>query len=300
MRNLVVGVDGTPMAHNALAWAAEVVGPEGTLHAVLALDPIAEYFVDVVTGAREAFRRNIQTDFETKWTAVARDRVARLTTSVAEMNPATALAIAGEELNADAIVVGAHVTHQSLPMRIGSTTQHLLRKLPGPLVVVPSTAAGGLDTARPIVVGVGHGDATEAAVRWVAAVADERDLTVALVHATGESSVSDAEDDPSHRYPRHHSQDAGSQADDIIRWADELQELSDRDLDIRTSQPLGSSTLRLAEASGVASLLVVGQHWSRITLGRHTGQPLRHALTHARCPIVVVPEWTVVAPDLGT
>ena len=149
-------------------------------------------------------------------------------------------------------------------------------------------------------VGIGDGDATGAAVRWAAAVADERELTVALVRATGEAGVFDAEGELRHRYPRHHGPRSGTRADDIVRWADELQDLSDHDLDIRTSQPLGSSALRLAEASGVASLLVVGQHWSSITLGRHTGQPLRHALTHTRCPVVVVPEWTVVAPELET
>ena len=75
-----------------------------------------------------------------------------------------------------------------------------------------------------------------------------------------------------------------------MRWAGEVQERSEHELDIRTSEPSGLSTVRLAEASEVASVLVVGRHRSKFPLGRHTSQPLRYELTHSMCPLVVVPE----------
>ena len=40
---------------------------------------------------------------------------------------------------------------------------------------------------------------------------------------------------------------------------------------------------------GAASLLVIGQHRSMITGDSQTTRPLRHALTHARCPVAVIP-----------
>ena len=118
-----------------------------------------------------------------------RGRVGRLTASTAELDASTALAVAADELDADAIVIGAHAVHEGLPRRIGSTIKHLLRELACPLVIVPADTTGGFDSARPVVVGIGQGAATEAAVRWAAHFADEREVTVALVHATGDPAV---------------------------------------------------------------------------------------------------------------
>lgn len=293
MQRLVVGADGTDASAAALGWAADVVGATGSLHVILALDPLAEYVVDLATGDREGFNASLRHRLETEWVDPVRTRVAELTTTVAELSAPTALSIAMEELRADAVVVGAHVTHGA-PSRIGRTTRRLLRKLPGPLVVVPSTVGEGLPADRPIVVGIGRGEATDAAVRWAAHLADQRSLPVALVHATGESPVFDADGIRDLVHAVVHPEDrVASTADELVRRANEVQELSDHELLIHTAAPPGLSALRLTEASSVASLLVVGQHWSSLTRGHHTPQPLRYALTHAHCPVAVIPEWTV-------
>ena len=301
MRRIVVGVDGTDAGRVALDWAAAAVGADGHIHAIVAVDPTAEFIVDVITGDPMAYLKTLYDDLESRWTKDARGRVAELTADLVERSAPDALTAAAAEFNADAIVVGSHVTHLGVPKRIGATTRHLLRKLVVPLIVVPAGAEAGLGDSGPnggrIMVGVGHGDATEAAVRWASALADDRELRVTLVRATGDGPVFQADgllDLIS--WELHAERRTESSATDLIRLAEEVQELTDHDLTIDIASVPGLAAVRLADASQIASLLVIGQHRSRITLGRHTAQPLRHLLTHARCPIAVVPEWAGSEP----
>lgn len=300
MRRLVVGVDGTEAARVALDWAADTVGLHGFLHAIVAVDPKVEFVVDLVTGDPTTFLESVFRDLDSSWTQAARARVGGLTADLVERGAPDALAAAAAEFRADAIVVGAHVTHRGVPKRIGATTKDLLRKLDVPLIVVPAVSRSGLGegaAAGPIVVGVGRGDATEAAVRWAADLADERNRGVVLVHATGDGPVFQADgvlDLLS--FELHPDQREEWLRSDLARFADQVQELSEHDLAIAVASPTGYSALRLAEASEVAALLVIGQHRSKLTLGHRTAQPLRHLLTHARCPIAVVPEWAASEP----
>ncbi len=302
MRRLVVGVDGTDAAQAALSWAADTVGPAGHIHAIVAVDPALEFVVDVVTGDTMTYLQAVYHDLASQWTSDVEDRVAELTADLVERTAPRALAAAAAEFGADAIVVGVHVTHLGAPARIGGTVRHLLRELEVPLVVVPGGASSGLrehaERLGPLVVGVGHGHATDAAVRWAARLADERDLDVTLVRATGDGPVFQTDGlldlisyelRPARRDQRWER--------DLVRLAKQVQDLSEHDLTIDALAVPGLAAARLAEASEVASLLVIGQHRSKLTLGRHTAQPLRHLLTHARCPIAVVPETAVGEPD---
>ncbi|NND76124.1 MAG: universal stress protein [Ilumatobacter sp.] len=281
MRRLVVGVDGTDAARVALEWAAETVGPEGHIHAIVAVDPATEFVVDVMTGDPQMFLTTVFRDLESEWTRAIHGSVAELTTDLVERRAADALVAAAAEFHADAIVVGAHVTHLGPRRRIGSTTRHLLRKLDGPLIVVPTGATDGLRVADrdQLVVGVGHSDATDAAVRWATELADRRNLGVALVRAIGNAA------DPA--------------VDDLVGLAELVQESSGHELPIDVAAVPGMAAVRLAEASQGAALLVIGQHRSAITAGRHVTQPLRHLLTHTHCPVAVVPEWVAgkLSPD---
>ncbi len=301
MRRLVVGVDGTEPARAALDWAVDTVGPEGRIHAVVAVDPALEFLVDVVTGDPVTYLQAVDRDLAAEWTKDAHARVAELTGDLVERSAPEALTAAAAEYTADAIVVGAHVTHFGAPRRIGATTRHLLRKLVVPLVVVPAGTSRGLgeraDRTEPVVIGVGHGDATEAAVRWAAALADEHDLRVALVRATGDGPVHQTDGlRDLISYELHPERRTERSERDLVRFAEQVQELSEHDLTIDAGALPGLSAIRLAEASGDASLLVIGQHRPPSTPGRHTAEPLRYLLTHARCPIAVVPEWAGSGP----
>lgn len=295
MRRLVVGIDGTEASARALEWAAATVGPEGSLHCVTAVSPMIELGVDAVTGDSAGYRGLLRRELAGSWTDGVAGQVGQLTTEVREQVAADALAASASECDADAIVVGAHVRKILVPFATGHTTRVLLRQLPTTLVIVPDgVETAGLADGGPIVVGIGHGEATEAAVWWAAQLADRRGVTVGLVRATGDAPLFQADGllDLLGYYLHPATRERWARKD-LDRLASAVQENSDRELPIDVEVRPGLPAVQLVEASENAALLVIGQHWSAISFGRHISQPLRHALTHARCPVAVVPEVAV-------
>ena len=293
MRNLVVGVDGARASLRALDWAAAAVGPRGQVHAVAAVSPATELAVVPAPTGHQTYLDLLQQELETRWTEHVRLRVGAMTAVATGGSAADALVAAAARHHADAIVVGVHVPPRTMPKTIGTTTRHLLKTLDLPLIVVPNEFADGLDGDGPIIVGVGHGEATEAAVRWAAQLADERDLAVGLVRATGEGPVFQVDGllsllayyiDPSKRLEW--------TTEDLADFADEVQAMTTHELAVGVSAPAGLPAVRLVDASETAALLVIGHHRSVITGQPHTTQPLRHALTHASCPVAVIPAGT--------
>ncbi len=294
MRNLVVGVDGARASLRALDWAAAAVGPRGQVHAVAAVSPPTELAVVPAPTGPQTYLQLLQRELETVWTEDVRLRVGTMTAVATEGSAADALAAVAAEHHADAIVVGAHVPPRAMPKTIGTTTRHLLKALEVPLIVVPQEFSVGLDSDGSVIVGVGHGDATDSAVCWAARLADERDLAVGLVRATGEGPVFQIDGllsllayyiDPSKRLEW--------TREDLADFADKVQALTSHELAVGVSAPAGLPAVRLVDASDTASLLVIGHHRSLVTGQPHTTQPLRHALTHARCPIAVIPAGAV-------
>jgi len=290
MRNLVVGVNGTTSSARALEWAAATVGPHGQVHAVAAVAPPTELAVVPAPGSGETYLQLLQRELDEVWAARIRQRVGTFSAVAMEGEAADALLAVAGDRQADAVVVGAHVPPRAMPKTIGTTTRHLLRSLEYPLVVVADGATHGLMDGGSVIVGIGHGEATEAAVCWAARLADERDLAVGLVRATGEGPVFQVDGllsllayyiDPSKR--------AEWTSEDLADFAQQVQSMTKRDLSVAVSAPPGLPAVRLVDESATASLLVLGQHRSMITGAPHTTQPLRHALTHALCPVVVIP-----------
>lgn len=290
MRNLVVGVNGAPSSQRALEWAAAAVGPAGRIHAVSAVSPPTELATPPPPRGRVTYLQLLQRRLETEWTDCIRGQVATLTATAVSGVASDALTVAAAEWRADAVVLGAHVPPRAMPKTLGSTTRRLMKSVPCPLIVVPHEATAGFDGNGPIIVGIGHGSATDAAVHWAAKLADERNLGIGLVRATGEGPVFQVDGwlnllalyiDPTKRVEW--------TREDLDDFAAEVQTMTAHELPIGVSAPAGLPAVQLVEASADASLLVIGHHRSPITGHRHATQPLRHALTHARCPVAVVP-----------
>jgi hypothetical protein len=150
------------------------------------------------------------------------------------------------------------------------------------------------------VVGVGHGDATRSAVRWAAHLARTRRITIELLHATGDAPIFQAEGllDLA-RYEFGGADQAAWETGHVEHFAQLMQALTGPELDMAISTPPGLAALRLDDASERSSLLVIGRHRSKLDGGHHTAQPLRHALTHARCPIAVIPDHPVDEIEIG-
>ncbi len=294
LRRVVVGVDGTAASAQALDWAAATVGPNGTVHCVAAASPIIEFGVDVVTGDPVGYLEFLDRHLAGDWTRRIIDRVAEVTVELREQNAGQALTEAAIETGADAIVIGSHHHRAIAGGVIGRSTRSLLRKLSTALIVVPDGAAEGLGDADPVVVGIGHGEATEAAVWWATQLADDRGLPVGLVRITGDAPVFQANGllDVVGYYLSSADRQAWTTRD-LARFAHAVQENSDRALSVDVVVRSGLPSVQLVEATRTAGILVVGQHWSALSRGHHVSQPLRYLLGHAAGVVAVVPEAAV-------
>jgi nucleotide-binding universal stress UspA family protein len=296
LRNLVVGVDGSAGSMRALEWAVRTVGPSGSIHAITAVTPSTDFKIDTVRTDSVAYRGALEHALEAACERTVHDRVETLTTAAVEGSAANALAVLARNRDADAIVVSTHEGVRGAPHLVGSTIRHLLHVLPCPVIVVPRHVASGLGDGA-LIVGVGHGEGTDRAVTWAARLAGARALPLGLVRATREGPAFGVDGlldfvayyiDPSTR-------DRWT-AEDLADLMLAAQQATDAEISIGTTAVAGLPATELVAISESATLLVIGQHRSVVSRGEHIVQPLRYALTHARCPVAVIP---LAVPSTG-
>jgi nucleotide-binding universal stress UspA family protein len=289
MRTLVVGVDGSSSSLGALQWASDQVGAAGELYVLVATTPKPELADHRPKPGSIDDLFMLEHELDRVSQASVRDRVGSVTVQAVAGAASDALREAALSHGADAIVLGTHMSALGLPKRIGSTLRDLMADLRCPLVVVPDPVGPGVPDG-PIVVGVGYGPATDAAVCWAAARAEEGGQSLAIVRATGEGPVFQIDGwlafvayyiDPKMR-------DQWTE-EDLNEFARRAQEATSADISIATEALKGLPATQLVDESERAALLVIGQHRTRGLGTRHVAQPLHHALTHAQCPVVVVP-----------
>jgi nucleotide-binding universal stress UspA family protein len=196
------------------------------------------------------------------------------------------------DADVDLIVVGMHEQRRRVLRSLGSVVSTLLRSADRPVVVV-----GAEHTPTPrsgtVVVGIGHGPATEAALRWAAGFATEHDAALDLIRAVPQRPVfrTDGLLDVLAFYvdPTLATQWA---REDVERFATEIDRMSEDGIgSVATSWSTapGSTGPVLVEAATHADLLVVGLH-DRPGADDHTVAPwCRRVLLHAPCPVVFVP-----------
>ena len=295
MRHLIVGVDGSAESLAALSWAASVVGAHGTVHAV-----------HVVEGDDTPYHRSEAADRLEAWVATLPNRTSpnvtatNLTRTVAGGGVAKALVeVASAAPGQRAIVVGPHGQSTTLPRRLGSVTAELLRTASCPVIVVREPADGPLPPGGTIVVAAGQDDATRAALSWAAQVAQERSMAMSLIDASGHRPVFTAEGliDLLADYI-----DAGAirkwAEEDLASLAAEVRRTTGPELQVTWSAPSGAPGPRLVRAASSAALLVVGSAHDGPLSRRFTVPTLHHVLTHAPCPVAVVPASSVDAAVL--
>ena len=194
------------------------------------------------------------------------------------------------DLDAQLLAVGR--SSGRLAHRLGRTTVQLIERTRCPIAIVSDEVPSA--STNTVVAGVGHGAATSAALRWAAGYADAHQTALRLIRALPNRPVfrSDGLLDAMAWYiDRDMATDWA--LDDLESAAESIEQSTDNDLPITWSASPGSPARVLTEQSTTASLLVVGLH-------QHAHAPvgdadhdvahwLHHTITHAPCPVVVVP-----------
>lgn len=207
----------------------------------------------------------------------------------ADDDPAGTLLRAAADQDADIVVIGVHsqshlAQSHLAPKRLGHVGKELITRTDRPVAVVGAGPSSGSST---VVAGVGHGDATRAALEWSAHYADTHGTAIELIRAIPNRPVFRTDgllDVMAFYIDRDMAREWAM--DDIRRLADEIQVATDEQLSITWSARRGGTGPTLVDASEGASLLVLGLHDSDRP---DVAGWLHHALTHAPCPVVVVP-----------
>jgi nucleotide-binding universal stress UspA family protein len=283
---IVVGIDGSPCAAHAAAWAADLAARRGTsLHLVHALN---------LTGAPslltrmsfDEYRMRRTKDGEELLDAARAEILARLprlwiTTEVAEAGATETLV----SLSYDAalVVAGTRGGGGFAGLRLGSVSLRLAAHAHGPAVFVPERPGQpAADRGGEVVLGLTAYEPPKV-IDFAYDLAAELGASLKAVHAW----------QPIPPYNGYYYIDptalktaAETVLDDALKPVRE-----DRDPSVRLSAAAVCSTptVALMEASRGARLLVLGAHRHRGPLSVGVGPVLHALLTHAPCPVVVVP-----------
>ena len=303
MSPIVVGVDGSPDSYAALVWAAGIAGAEGVVHAVRTLSGS-----DQTSGASmsdpahvEEFLRKFEGELAD--TAKLENLRAQINCHLFEGNIADGLVEIATVMRAPLIAVGSHGRSLRRSKMVGGVVHRLLHDADIPVAVVRSDHDPHPKAPGHVIVGVGDGPATVAALHWSASLASRQGLALRLVHGAT----------PEHR-PVFDLERAMRKAlekvallvdpDELLRWVEEdlaalVDELHSRsgnsELSITTVAKLGpAGPLLVAEAEASAAngpvMIVMGKHFDGPVTGYFTTATLHHVLTHASCPVIIVPQ----------
>ncbi len=287
---IVVGVDGSAGAQQALAWAlAEAAARACPLRAVLAygfygrprevddLVPAAD--ADGLRKAASSVLAGAVERLPAQGRAALR---AELTTEVSADEPVDALL---ERVSADDIlVVGARGLGPVRRLLLGSVGVHCVRHAHTPVVVVRRSFDGGTSRAHPVVAGVDGSDESIHALSWAAEHARVRGLPLLVVRAWSLLPG-----------PAPQLTDVLSASGQRDRDVAEFEAILDRVIPAKQGAHVtlrvvdGQAAPVLLEAAADAELLVVGSRgmggFNRLLLGSTSSA----CLVHSRSDVAVIP-----------
>lgn len=273
---IVVGYDASPDADAALAWAAGNAAPGDELSVVIvgtAMDP-------VLGDHRAAMDRVVE-----QWRSDAEERLSGLglrPTSVEVRHGPVVPTLLQAAADASLLVLGSRGHALATGTFGGSVSQHVARHASCPVIVVrpPHTTS----TPR-IVVGIDGSPESVRALRFACERARRTGDSVTAIHA--------------HFSPLAHvltfdgaqSPIADRQLAEGERLATELCRASIEefpDLEIEAESVPVRPAQALVDASGAATLVVVGSRGRDAFAEMLLGSVSQHVLSHARCPVAVV------------
>jgi nucleotide-binding universal stress UspA family protein len=281
---VLVGVDESACAQEALAWAAADAAARHARLTVATVVDLPQLGGVPLTGqllaaARPAAQRIVDG-------AVARTRElapgVQVQGQVASGNPAAELLRLAED--ADEVVVGSHGASGFAALLIGSVGTQVAEHARGPAVVLRSRSVAG-----PVVVAVDNSPHGDAALEYGFAYADRHNLPLVALHVY----PLDAFVYPTMLYavpPHPATQERGRLRAEAVRttrhsvgrWAEKYP-----DVPTRTDVTEGTAVHELVEVSKTAGLLVVGTRGHGGLAGMLIGSVSHGVMRHAHCPVVI-------------
>lgn len=293
-RRVVVGIDGSRQCVDAALWAGEFAACRGTtLHLLHAFRSAGSPTLLGVRTEEYAARRTEQG--EALLEDVRREVLAKfpqlwITGEVAECDPARLLVALSHE--AAAVVVGTRGRGGFAGLLLGSVSLRLAAHCHCPAIFVRGTDGAdeyGAATAEgDVVLGVEQNE-PDTALEFAFRAADGFGTGVRLVHAwepialwAGNYLVEPAL--------------AEAEAESLL--SDALKNASQAfpDVHATTAAVEGDPAAALVEATRGARLLVIGAHRTRSAVSVGVGPVVHALLSHAHCPLAVVPAAALSVP----
>jgi nucleotide-binding universal stress UspA family protein len=283
-RRVIVGVDGSDGAAEALRWAwRESRLRDLDLTAVMAWGYLDQHHPG---GGRSFDPAYGEPDAERALRAAVEDALGADAAAVVSQTICDIPARALLEADADAalVVVGARGLGGFAGLLLGSTSQHVLHHATMPVAVVRHGSAAGFARTGRVVVGVDGSASSYAALGWALDEARRRDATLEVVHtwempyAGVPPFVGDAYDVALFDRAAHETVDAALADADVpagLRLERRVRE--------------GSPAAALIEAGAEADVVVVAARGLGGFAGLLLGSVSQHVARHATCPVVVVP-----------
>lgn len=284
MERIVVGVDGSPHADRALAWAVH----EAELR-LAAVDVVHCYVVHargVVMYVPDQEQAEARLDDVVQRNQHVLDRVKWSSGTMGVFNAVSSgLVDAGE--GAALIVVGARGVGGFERLRLGSTGYRVAAHATNPVAVIPGDTTVERDGQREIVVGVDGSNAAHRALRWAADEAARREVGLVAVHAFQPPLDAATLARLSTEHRDEVVEGSRADADDLLRTA--MGGVDTTGLAVTHVVERGAPADVLLAGAGPDRLLVLGTH-GRGALGRVVFGSVSHqCLHHADGPVVVVP-----------
>jgi nucleotide-binding universal stress UspA family protein len=283
---VIVGVDGSPLADRALDLAADTA----------AMREVQLRIAHAVSSTRLRHPHQDPGQAETSAGVPAEHLLAACAERARERCPGLEVtteliadgAVAGlVELSgrADLLVVGSRGLNRFASLVLGSVSQALAAHARCPLTVVRPTPDGGAAPGRgPVVVGVAS-DEDSAPVDFAFAEAERRGVALQAIRVWMAPQV----------YPGHMAVPPDEEAERNLKEGEELQAAlaagrrAFPEVPVATAVGLDEPEAALVSASEQAGLVVVGARRSRGTFPLPLGLVTGRVLHHAHCPVTVVP-----------
>jgi nucleotide-binding universal stress UspA family protein len=286
MKRIVVGVDGSKNAADALRWGVAIAERRGwSVSALLAWDTLEQHHPDRVRRfASDYGQADAEAALDAYVTdAVGPDRAGLVAKEAVVGSPAPLLIDASAE--AEMLVLGPRGSGAALTAVLGSVSLYCTQWARCPVAIVHDLEHEGQTSPRRIVVGVDGSGPSRQALEWAVEEARASAAQVDVVHAW-------------------HPPYAGAQpytltmvaSEDLERAARQVLDRTIEGVDTRgLARPVepilvqGGASQWLLETAKGADLVVVGSRGRGGFSGLLLGSVSQQLMHHADCPVVVVP-----------